>query len=306
MRSRKCNWSVIKEYDSLNEPLEEVQHGQEPQRRNSTVIAAPSLLEVWSGLSQAVKLSVVLQAAALPALVVPGAWPWVIAWLLTQHSILSVAGTIPRSTLLGANRTRILDQSAVALTFDDGPDPDITPKVLELLSERGLQATFFLIGARARAHPTLVRQIVEAGHGVENHTQSHSSWFCTFSPSRLSAEITQAQEAVIATGTPPPSHFRAPAGVRSPWLQPVLKHYGLQLTSWSRRGFDTSQSDPSRVLGRLTKNLQGGEILLLHDGNAGATAEGVPMVLEILPTLLDEIERLGLRVRPLRVAIKEC
>lgn len=262
----------------------------------------PSLRQLWTGLSPAVKTSAYLQVGSLPLLWYSGAWPWVALSVFLQHAILSLVGTVPRSTLLGPNRTRIREETAIALTFDDGPDPDVTPRVLEILAKRGMHATFFLIGEKASAHPELVHQIINSGHQVENHTQHHSSWFCTFLPKQLFDEISEAQIAITTAGAPRPTHFRAPAGVRSPWLQPVLKHLGLELTSWSRRGFDTSQTDPKRVLRRLTRNLSAGEILLLHDGNAGITSKGATMVLEVLPPLLDEIDRLGFKVQALSPA----
>lgn len=263
------------------------------------VVTPPTLGQLWSGLSPAVRASAYLQVGSLLFLYYPGAWPWVALSFFLQHAVLSIAGTVPRSTLLGSNRKRILNRQGIALTFDDGPDPTVTPRVLEILAEKGMQATFFLIGERAAAHPDLVRQIIDQGHHVENHTQHHSSWFCTFLPNRLFHEIREAQVCITKAGVPRPSRFRAPAGVRSPWLQPVLRHLGLELTSWSRRGFDTSQPDPKRVLRRLTRDLSGGEILLLHDGNAGSTTHGATMILEVLPPLLDEIDRLGLKVLPL-------
>ncbi len=261
---------------------------------------------LWHGLSFPVRASVLLQLAALPAVLVPGAWPWVVFWIVLQHGVLSIAGTIPRSTLLGPNRTTIDDPSAVALTFDDGPDPEVTPQVLDVLERRGVKATFFLIGERASLHPKLVSQIVAAGHGVENHTQHHSSWFCTYTLKQLRRECMTAQQAICDAGAPAPTRFRAPAGVRSPWLQPVLSQMGLELTSWSRRGFDTSQRDPGRVLRRLTQGLSAGEILLLHDGNAATTDDGEPMVLKVLEPLLDQIEAMNLTARQLKHGANEA
>ena len=171
-------------------------------------------------------------------------------------------------------------------------------------SSAACERPFFVIGERAAQHPGLVTRMLEEGHSVENHTQHHSSWFCTYSPAHLRRELAAAQEAIKAAGAPAPTLFRAPAGVRSPWLEPVLCELGLRLTSWSRRGFDTSQRSPSVVLQRLTGGLRAGEILLLHDGNAGTSNDGQPMVLEVLDPLLDHITELGLSVRPLDPAFK--
>jgi len=103
-----------------------------------------------------------------------------------------------------------------------------------------------------------------------------------------------------------PGFFRAPAGLRSPLLEPVLHRLGLQLASWTRRGFDTVRNEPSEVLGRLCRNLAAGDILLLHDGHAARTPTGAPIVLEVLPPLLAAIAQAGLRPVTLAEARREA
>lgn len=261
-----------------------------------------SVLAFLRDLSPGVKVSLGLQVLGLGLLALPWGALWLAAWLLANHGVLAIAGTVPRSRLLGLNQTRLASDlvptNRVGLSFDDGPDPEVTPQVLALLAERGIRATFFLIGARAAEHPELVRQILQRGHAVQNHTHLHSSWFCTYSPRHLERELRSAQRALIDAGAPSPDQFRAPAGVRSPWLQPVLHRLGLRLVTWTHRGFDTSQPDPERVYERLTHRLLPGSILLLHDGNAARDEQGRPVVLTVLPRLLDELDRRGLEACP--------
>ena len=102
-----------------------------------------------------------------------------------------------------------------------------------------------------------------------------------------------------------PRLFRAPAGLRNPFLAPVLLRLDLQLVSWTRRGFDTVQRQPMRVLGRLTKGLSAGDILLLHDGNAAHAPNGQPVVLQVLPELLKRFQQNGLRAVTLPEAVLE-
>ena len=109
------------------------------------------------------------------------------------------------------------------------------------------------------------------------------------------AEITRAQSQLQALTDQRPRFFRAPAGLRNPFLQPVLARHGLVLTSWTRRGFDTRERDPQRVLQRLTRGLAAGDILLLHDGHAARTPAGVPVVLDVLPRLLQRLDAAALR-----------
>jgi peptidoglycan-N-acetylglucosamine deacetylase len=237
----------------------------------------------------------------------PRLWPWTVGAVVANHLQVVATGLLPRSTLLGSNWTRLPSAAAaqrqVAVTFDDGPDPEITPRVLGLLQAQRVRATFFCIGERVRRHPALVRECVGAGHAIENHSDSHSACFSLLSPRRLALEIARAQDAITSVSSQSPRFFRAPAGLRSPLLDPLLQRAGLQLASWTRRGFDTVRSDPDRVLGRLARNLAAGDILLLHDGHAARTAQAVPVVLEVLPRLLELLAAQGLQPVTLREAL---
>ncbi|MFY9974637.1 MAG: polysaccharide deacetylase family protein [Chromatiaceae bacterium] len=223
---------------------------------------------------------------------------------MANHLLLTALGLLPRSTQLGPNWIRLPPESEarceVALTFDDGPNPNVTPRVLDLLDAAGVQGTFFCIGERAARHPDLCREIVERGHAVENHTQHHGHGFSLLGPRGLAREIRSAQETLTSITGQAPRFFRAPAGLRSPLLEPVLSRLDLRLATWTRRGFDTRTRDPKRVLRRLTRGLAAGDILLLHDGNAARTPDGEPVVIRVLPALLRDIAGSGLRPVALR------
>jgi peptidoglycan/xylan/chitin deacetylase (PgdA/CDA1 family) len=229
---------------------------------------------------------------------VPGAIPWAIGAIVLNHVLITAAGLTPRSSLLGPNVTR-LPQAAVArrevaITIDDGPDPEVTPRVLDLLDAQGQRATFFCIAERVLEHPELAREIVARGHGIENHTARHCHNFSLLGPRGFAAEISRAQQVLQDVTGRRPTCFRAPAGLRNPFLAPVLHRLGLSLVSWTRRGFDTRERDAGTVLARLTHGLKAGDILLLHDGHAARTAAGLPVVLEVLPPLLARIKAEGL------------
>ncbi|MES2368241.1 MAG: polysaccharide deacetylase family protein [Pseudomonadota bacterium] len=229
-------------------------------------------------------------AAALGTLALPAAWPWALGAVATNHAVLTLAGLLPRSTLLGPNLTRLPDAAAarreIALTLDDGPDPDVTPRVLDLLDTAGVRASFFCIGWRARENPALCREIVARGHRVENHGDSHSWAFSAFGPGRMKADIAAAQATLSDITGHAPRFFRPTAGLRNPFLDPVLATLDLKLATWTRRGYDTREGRPDVVLGRLTHNLAGGDILLLHDGHAARTPDDQPVILAVLPNLL--------------------
>lgn len=237
--------------------------------------------------------------AVLMIVLRPMLWPWLLALMVANQLLVMTLGLWPRSRALGANVTRLperaMARSEVAITIDDGPDPEVTPKVLALLARHGVRATFFCIGEQVQRHPQLVRDIVAAGHEIANHTQHHPLYFSVLGPRRLRREIAAAQDSIAAAGAPPPRFFRAPAGLRGPLLQPVLQQMGLRLVSWTRRGFDTVNGSAERVLAQLTRDLRGGDILLLHDAHAARTADGLPVILAMLPDLCAALSAAGLR-----------
>jgi peptidoglycan/xylan/chitin deacetylase (PgdA/CDA1 family) len=255
-----------------------------------------------------VSASVALHGAAIAAAAVrPHVWPWALGAIVADHLLLAAAGLWPRSVLLGPNWTRLPEvaatRDAVAITIDDGPHPDITPRVLELLDEHGAKATFFCVGEKVRRYPELAREILHRGHAVENHSQRHVHNFSLLGPRRLREEIGRAQESIEAVTGLVPRFFRAPAGLRNPFLDPVLTRLELQLASWTRRGFDTVSRDPDAVLGKLTRHLGGRDILLLHDGHPGRHPSGRPIIFDVLPRLLSAVSAAGLRTITLRSAL---
>jgi peptidoglycan/xylan/chitin deacetylase (PgdA/CDA1 family) len=245
--------------------------------------------------------------AAASIAVAPDTWPWALGAIALNHGGLTAAGLWPRSRLLGPNLTRLPASAAerrqFALTLDDGPDPEITPRVLDLLDSHGVRATFFCIAQRAAQHPALVRDIVARGHDVQNHSHAHRHNFSLSGPGALRREIERAQQVLAELTGQVPHCFRAPAGLRNPFLDPVLHRLGLHLVSWTRRGFDTVTPDPQRVLARLTHGMAPGDIVLLHDGHGRRAPNGQPVVLEVLPRLLAHASQLKLHATTLRAAV---
>ena len=256
----------------------------------STAIASQGAKR-WR-LSPALRVSLLLHAAAVVWLVAqPPAWPWALGVLGANHLALFLAVLWPRGRLLGPNLVRLpasaVRRREIALTFDDGPDPEVTPRVLDLLDRYQAKASFFCIGEKAAAQPELVKEIARRGHSVENHSYHHHYAFAFFGISRLRREVDAAQATVAAITGRPPVFFRAPAGFRSPLLDPLLGPRGLRYVSWTRRGFDAVSADPRRILRQLTRRLAAGDVLLMHD-----TA---PVVLAVLPTLLEQVSAQGLK-----------
>ncbi|HEV8518086.1 MAG TPA: polysaccharide deacetylase family protein, partial [Burkholderiales bacterium] len=233
---------------------------------------------VWRP-APAIRVSMLLHALAVMVLIIePSWWLWVAELLVGNHLVLTAAVLWPRGRMLGPNLTR-LPASAVArgeicLTFDDGPDPQVTPHVLELLNRYGATASFFCIGEKAAAFPALVTEIARCGHSVENHSYRHAHAFAFYGMVRLRREIAAAQAVIAGITGRPPVFFRAPLGFRSPLLDPVLAKFGLRYVSWTRRGYDAVRGNPAQVLRRLTRGLAAGDVLLLHDGAYARTDAG--------------------------------
>ena len=256
------------------------------------------------------RLSAALHGLALLAMLAwPSQWPVWLGWVVANHVILATAGLWPRSRLLGANLTRLPPEAAargeVALTFDDGPDPLVTPQVLAQLDAAGARATFFCVGDQLRRHPDLARDIVRRGHHIENHTDTHPNLFAAMGWRRMAQQVAGGQAAVEAVTGRAPRFFRAVAGLRNPWLDPILARQGLRLAAWTRRGYDTRTGDAEAVYQRLTRGLAAGDVLLMHDGHAARTPSGQPVVLAVLPRVLAALQAQGLRCVPLADAAPE-
>jgi len=254
------------------------------------------------------KATVALHVGAVAATAVnPHLWPWSLGAVVANHGAITFAGLWPRSSLLGPNWTRLppaaAARKAVAITIDDGPDPATTPRVLDLLDAAGAKATFFCIGRKIESFRALTREIVDRGHAIENHSYRHTNYFSLLGPRRMAAELARAQDVIAEVTGTTPRFFRAPAGLRNPFLNPLLQKYDLRLASWTRRGFDTVNGNADVVFRRVTRNLASGDILLLHDGNAARTASGAPVIYEVLPRMLRELATHGLQPIVMRDAL---
>jgi len=237
-------------------------------------------------------------AAAASVAAQPALWPWALGAVAANHLLLTAAMLWPRSQLLGVNLARLPAAAAarkeVCLTFDDGPEAEVTPQVLDLLDRHQAKASFFCVGEKAAAYPDITREIVRRGHSIENHSLRHSHAFALYGIYRLRREVQSAQAIAGELTGRAPAFFRAPMGLRSPLLDPVLARCGLRCVSWTRRGLDTVDRNPERVLQRLAGTLAAGDILLLHDSGSARTRDGKPVVLAVLPVLLQRIRAAGL------------
>jgi peptidoglycan/xylan/chitin deacetylase (PgdA/CDA1 family) len=181
-------------------------------------------------------------------------------------------------------------EKAVALTFDDGPDPETTPALLALLAKRGVRATFFCVGSRVARFPALALRLVSEGHQVENHSFDHRRLTNLLSTARLRADLARAQRAIGAVTGQAPRLFRPPMCLTNPRVFRVAAELGLQITACSARGWDRRPDPPESIAWRLLRRLEPGAVFLLHDG-------GVPArrLLPAVDLLLDGLQASGYR-----------
>ena len=236
-------------------------------------------------------------------------WRYALLILALNHGLITIAGLLPRCHLLGSNWTRLPAWSAarneIALTIDDGPEPEVTPQVLDILDKYKIKATFFCIGARAMLYPELTKEIVQRGHALGNHSQHHRHNFSLSGPQAIYREVSAAQSTLTDITGVVPRFFRAPAGLRNLFLAPVLSRLNLQLAHWSIRAYDTTVKNQERVKTKLVGGIKPGTILLMHDGNAARTKTNEPMILAVLPALIEAAKQQNLRFVTLSQAAEQ-
>jgi peptidoglycan-N-acetylglucosamine deacetylase len=230
----------------------------------------------------------IVSAPFLTLLLLASGSLWGLFVLFVSHVIVLVVAFIPTLQGFGPVVTRYTTSTRTAwLTIDDGPDPSTTPKVLTLLKAFGARATFFLIGAKAAQHPELTRMILEAGHTIGNHTQTHPQFkFWRLDPKTLAKEIDEFEATVSSLNAPVPLWFRAPAGLKNPFLHPILAARGLHLIGWNARAFDTQLGDCARIVHRIMQSLKPGSIILFHESQQPKVC--LEALESLLSTLRDE------------------
>jgi peptidoglycan-N-acetylglucosamine deacetylase len=198
----------------------------------------------------------------------------------------TASGPAPAATTVGGVLGKRVRKNAVALTIDDGPHPVWTPKVLDLLAEHEVRATFSIVGEQARAYPKLVRRVVRAGHGVCNHSMTHPQPFGARSTAAVRREIAGAQAAISDAAGEEPELFRAPGGNWTEAVLDVADELGLTPVGWSVDPRDWARPGSGAIEETLLQ-ARGGDILLCHDGG-GDRAQTVTALDAVLPQLRAE------------------
>ncbi|MEI6447137.1 MAG: polysaccharide deacetylase family protein [Actinomycetes bacterium] len=178
----------------------------------------------------------------------------------------------------------------VAITFDDGPHPEGTPAVLDLLAERGMVATFFLVGERVRAEPALAAEIAARGHRIALHCDLHRNAL-RLTAARVRDDLARARE-TIATATGVECDIqRAPLGIYTRPFLAEVRAAGLQPWLWSQWGRDwRARATAESIVADSTSTLKAGDVVLLHDGDNYSAAGSHRRTVAALPAILDAVE----------------
>ncbi len=199
----------------------------------------------------------------------------------------------PTSQWLGPVATHFRTGSKqVWLTLDDGPDPADTPRIMDILERHQARATFFVKGTSVDEHPEVAREIIRRGHSLGNHSATHpSATFWCLLPNRIAAEIDRCNGAIEKATGNRPSLFRAPVGMKNPFVHPLLTRRGMLLVGWSARGFDGVNTKPDVAAERILRNLEPGAIILAHEGRVAP--DGTAVNVEMLEILLRQLSERG-------------
>jgi len=182
----------------------------------------------------------------------------------------------------------------IALTFDDGPHPQTTPAILEVLNKHEAPATFFAIGAHVQRHPTVLRDAHAAGHLIANHSYDHHYTGLFGAYPYWRAQIDKANDVIESTIGYRPALFRPPMGFKHVPMARAARDCGCAIVTWSRRGWDGLPTTPARIIGHLNNRCVPGDIILLHDGTPTQSAQPPRATAQALDTLIRNIRSQGL------------
>jgi peptidoglycan/xylan/chitin deacetylase (PgdA/CDA1 family) len=208
--------------------------------------------------------------------------------LLFLLSLFYASYNIEAGIYLKAFCRRKTDEKMVALTFDDGPDPTQTPKVLDVLKKHNIPATFFCIGSQIKGKEEIVRRMVSEGHTIGNHAWSHTWKFPFYSFPRMYKDLESCRTLLEEVSGREINWFRPPYGVTNPVIAKVTKKLNYKVIGWNIRSLDTQLSSHAKIIERICKKLRPGSIILLHDR--------LPESEKLLSLLLEELKQRHYRV----------
>jgi peptidoglycan/xylan/chitin deacetylase (PgdA/CDA1 family) len=224
------------------------------------------------------------------------------ARLVLTHPIPALTSIVPALRPSLGVRDRLDDRGAVALTFDDGPGAQGTPSVLEALAALGVTATFFITGEQVRDNPSVARDVAAAGHEIGVHGDRHRN-LLRVGPSALAADLDRAARTIADVTGVVPLRYRPPYGVLNATALAICAQRGWEPVLWTRWGRDwRARATAASIAREVTRDLAGGEILLLHDADRYAAEGSWRATLDALPAVVAAVRARGLELRRLGAA----
>jgi peptidoglycan-N-acetylglucosamine deacetylase len=195
----------------------------------------------------------------------------------------------PNSYVFGRPITRVdAARKTVALTFDDGPNPEATPRILDALRARNARATFFILGRHADRWPELVRRAADEGHVIGNHGWHHRKLHVR-GPGYVRRDLVMGTDSIERASGVRPRLFRAPHGFRNPWVSPIARSLGQRTVGWSRGVWDSARPGADTIVRRTVDGARPGSIMLLHDGDGYDMNGDRSQTADAMPRILDEL-----------------
>lgn len=182
----------------------------------------------------------------------------------------------------------------VALTFDDGPDPDSTLEIARILADHDIRAAFFVVGERAEKHPDVVAELHSAGHLVCNHTQTHAMSFHFSLWDTARRELRACNATIKSVIGHEPALFRSPQGFKNPALGDVLGELDMTAVGWQVRGLDSMRGDPDAITARIVRGAEPGGVIMLHDGSGYGGRVDRSGTIAALPRIIEGLRERGL------------
>jgi len=220
------------------------------------------------------------------------------AGILSGSALLAYSVFVPRCQFWAPVIRSVPDRESIALTFDDGPHPDFTPRILDILAQHHARATFFIIGRFARQFPDIVRRISREGHTLGNHSLDHDRFGINQKRDYWRHQINETQKTIADITGQPPFLFRSPMGFKTGHIAAAAREARLPFVGWSVRSLDTRPLTPQRLADRVIKRMAGHDIVLLHDGVEPARAAknvSQESTVAALPAILESIADKRLR-----------
>jgi peptidoglycan-N-acetylglucosamine deacetylase len=253
----------------------------------------PARIVFWAATLAGIGFTIHSLLTGAPALRVAVAWAFAYGALVTVGVLFLGLRMFVDAVVRGPEGVR-----GVVLTFDDGPDPETTKEVLDVLDGRGVKGTFFVIGAKAAKHPDVVRDIVERGHEVGVHSFAHDRLFSLRGAKRVRADLERAVRTIEEITKTRPVLFRPPIGHTNPTIARIADELDLVVIGWTVAARDgIARTKPEDVVARVDRGLEDGVIVAMHD--AAERGGRKPAGVAALGAVLDAIEAKNLSVVPL-------